>query len=52
MADQSAAAGGPGMRRADPRDLVRRSFEIATYESRRDPAVEDAYARLLGLVGR
>jgi rhamnulokinase len=37
---------------AEARDLVRRSFEIATYEPRRDPAVEEAYARLLGLVGR
>jgi rhamnulokinase len=37
---------------AEARDVVRRSFEIATYEPRRDPAVEDAYARLLGLVGR
>ena len=37
---------------AEARDVVRRSFEIATYEPRRDPAVEDAYARLLALVGR
>ena len=37
---------------AEARDVVRRSFEITTYEPRRDPAVEDAYARLLGLVGR
>ena len=37
---------------AEARDVVRRSFEIATYEPRHEPAVEDAYARLLGLVGR
>jgi rhamnulokinase len=37
---------------AEARDVVRRSFEITTYEPRRDPAVEDAYARLLLLVGR
>lgn len=36
----------------EARDVVRRSLEIAAYEPRRDPAVEDAYARLLGLVGR
>jgi rhamnulokinase len=37
---------------AEARDVVRRSFEIATYEPRGDLAVEDAYARLLALVGR
>ena len=37
---------------AEARDLVRRSFEIATYEPRADPRVEDAYGRLLGLIGR
>ena len=37
---------------AEAREVVRRSFEITTYEPRRDPAVEDAYARLLRLVGR
>ena len=37
---------------AEARDVVRRSFEIATCEPRPGPAVEDAYARLLALVGR
>lgn len=37
---------------AEARDLVRRSFAIATYEPRPAPAVEDAYGRLLALVGR
>jgi len=32
---------------AEARDVVRRSFEIAAYEPRPGPAVEDAYARLL-----
>ena len=33
---------------AEARDVVRRSFEIATYEPRPTAAVEDAYARLAG----
>jgi rhamnulokinase len=37
---------------AEAREVVRRSFEIATYEPRPSPAVEDAYARLVRLVGR
>jgi rhamnulokinase len=37
---------------AEARDVVRRSFEIATYEPRPDPAVEDAYGRLVALVER
>jgi rhamnulokinase len=37
---------------ADLREVVRRSFEIVTYEPRPSAAVEDAYARLLGLVER
>jgi rhamnulokinase len=37
---------------AEAREVVRRSFEIATYEPRPSPAVEDAYARLLALVER
>ena len=37
---------------AEGREVVRRSFEIATYDPRPSPAVEDAYGRLLGLVRR
>lgn len=37
---------------AEAREVVRRSLEIATYEPRPSPAVEDAYDRLLGLVER
>jgi rhamnulokinase len=37
---------------ADLREVVRRSFEIVTFEPRPSAAVEDAYARLLGLVER
>jgi hypothetical protein len=31
---------------AEARDLVRRSFEIVTYDPRPGAAVDDAYARL------
>ena len=34
----------------DVRDLVRRSFEITTYEPRPGAAVDDAYARLVGMI--
>jgi rhamnulokinase len=37
---------------AEAREVVRRSFEIATYEPRPSAAVEDAYGRLSALVGR
>ena len=37
---------------AEAREVVRRSFEIATYEPRPSAAVDDAYGRLLRLVGR
>jgi rhamnulokinase len=37
---------------ADLREVVRRSFEIVTFEPRPQPAAEDAYARLLALVER
>jgi rhamnulokinase len=37
---------------AEARDVVRRSFEIATYEPRPSGAGDDAYGRLLTLVGR
>jgi rhamnulokinase len=35
---------------AEARDLVRRSFEIETFEPRAGAAVEDAFARLLGMI--
>jgi rhamnulokinase len=35
---------------SEARDLVRRSFEIGTYEPRSDAAVEDAYGRLVGMM--
>jgi rhamnulokinase len=37
---------------AEAREVVRRSFEIATFEPRPAPPVEDAYGRLRALVGR
>jgi len=37
---------------AEAREVVRRSFEIATFEPRTGPAVEDAYGRLRVLVER
>jgi rhamnulokinase len=37
---------------SDAREVVRRSFEILTYEPRPSAAVEDAYGRLLGLLRR
>ena len=37
---------------AEARDVVRRSFEIATYEPRPSAAIDDAYGRLVTLVGR
>jgi rhamnulokinase len=37
---------------ADVREVVRRSFDIATYEPRPSAAVEEACARLVGLVER
>ncbi|HSD28880.1 MAG TPA: rhamnulokinase family protein, partial [Vicinamibacteria bacterium] len=36
----------------EARELVRRSFEIDTYEPRPAAAVEDAYARLVRMIGR
>jgi rhamnulokinase len=35
---------------AEARDLVRRSFEIESYEPRASASVEDAYARLVGMI--
>jgi rhamnulokinase len=53
VALQAMALGHLGSRDlAEARDLVRRSFEIAEYEPRRGAEVEDAYARLLRLIGR
>jgi len=37
---------------AEAREVVRRSFEIATFEPRPGPAVEDAYGRVVALVER
>jgi len=37
---------------AEARDLVRRSFEIVAYEPRPGAAVDDAYARLVRVMGR
>ena len=37
---------------AEAREVVRRSFEIATYEPRPSAAIDDAYGRLVTLVGR
>jgi rhamnulokinase len=37
---------------AEARDLVRRSFEIVQYEPRGGAEVDEAYARLLRLIGR
>jgi rhamnulokinase len=37
---------------AEARDLVRRSFEIVEYEPRGGAEVDEAYARLLRLIGR
>jgi rhamnulokinase len=37
---------------AEAREVVRRSFGIASFEPRPDPAVEDAYGRLVALVER
>lgn len=37
---------------AEARDLVRRSFEIVEYEPRGGAEVDDAYGRLLGVIGR
>ena len=37
---------------AEARDLVRRSFEIVEYEPRGGAEVDDAYARLLRVMGR
>jgi len=34
---------------AEGRELVRRSFDVASYEPRRSPALDDAYGRLRGL---
>jgi rhamnulokinase len=35
---------------AEARDLVRRSFEIETFEPRPGAAVEDAYGRLVRMI--
>jgi hypothetical protein len=37
---------------AEARDLVRRSFDIVAYDPRPGAAVEDAYERLVRMVGR
>ena len=37
---------------AEARDLVRRSFDIVEYDPRPGAAVEDAYERLVGVMGR
>jgi rhamnulokinase len=49
VAMQAMAVGELGSL-AEARDLVRRSFAIETYEPRRGGAVEDAYARLVGMI--
>jgi rhamnulokinase len=53
VAMQAMALGHLGSKGlADARDLVRRSFAIETYDPRPGAAVDDAYARLLQVMGR